>query len=79
MATNLRPLFWEWTPPFYDTPVAWLVTFIILVHETGDAKYHVEPCYGGQIGWNDDRDVMAIYPTQKLAQDYAASMGFSRA
>ena len=76
MAANPPPILWQATPPFYDTPIAWLVTFIILGHEAGDAKYHVEPCYGGQIGWNDDRDVMAIYPTRVLAEAFAASKGF---
>jgi hypothetical protein len=56
-----------------ETPIAWLVTFIILMQETGEATYAVQPCFGGTVGWNDDRDVMAIFPAEALAKEYAAS------
>jgi hypothetical protein len=56
-------------------PIAWLVTYIILMHETGEAKYHVEPTTSGEISWNDDRDVMAIFPTRELAEAFAALTG----
>lgn len=76
IASKPRPVLWVPTPSLSKTPIAWLVTFIILSHESGDAKYHVESCYGGQIDWNDDRDVMAIFPTLALAKEFVASKGF---
>jgi hypothetical protein len=43
------------------------------MHETGDAKYHVEPAWGGELRWNDDRDVMAHFETQEEAETWASS------
>ena len=76
IASKPQPIVWVAMPALSKTPIAWLVTFIILSNESRDAKYHVQPCYGGQIGWNDDRDIIAIYPTLDLARDFAASKGF---
>ena len=59
---------------FYKEPIAWLVTFIILIHETGDAMYLAEPCYGGYQEWNDDRDIVAIFATKEEAQACAVEM-----
>jgi hypothetical protein len=56
----------------YAEAIAWLVTFIILMHETGEAKLHVEPSFGGACIWNDDRDVMAIFQTRAEAEQYVA-------
>lgn len=50
------------------------MTFIILIHETGDAMYLAEPCYGGYQEWNDDRDIVAIFATKEEAQACAVEM-----
>lgn len=61
-------------PRLYETPVAYLVTFIILIHESQESIYCAEATFGGQLYWNDDRDVMGIFATYEEAQDYADSM-----
>ena len=59
--------------PTYENIIAWLVTFIILSNESGDAKYHVQGTSGGQLRWNDDRDVIAIFMSQSEADAWAAA------
>jgi hypothetical protein len=60
-------------PGLYPEPIAWLVTFIILIQDTGEAKLLVEPTFGGECRWNDDRDVFAIFQTRAEADAYAAA------
>lgn len=57
----------------YEDVVAWLCTFIVLLHGAGDAKYHVEATRGGRLAWNDDRDVMAVFETEEEARAWAES------
>jgi hypothetical protein len=58
--------------PYADNhPIAWLVTYIIICHDSGESTYYVEPAWGGLERWNDDRDVMAVFETGDEAEAWA--------
>ena len=61
-------------PGLYDTAVAWLVTFTVLMQETYESIYSAEATFGGKLHWTDDRDVMGSFATFEEAQAYADAM-----
>jgi hypothetical protein len=60
------------TPPgVRDTPIAYLVSFVLRMHASGESTYWAHEFCGGKLDFTDDRDVYAVFATAAEATEHA--------